>query len=224
MTSGLYCDSRAGVALVPEARIRIMIAEDHPVVREGLAAMIAKEPGLVLAGSAEDGSQAVELYRRSRPDIALMDLRMPGKSGVEATREILAEFPAARIIILSTYDGDEHIYGALKAGARSYLLKDMRLREMVEVIHAVHRGERRLPPAVAANLAERIPGEDLTAREREVLALLARGMSNKQIGAALGIAASTAKGFVMNIMGKLGAADRTEAVTIALRRGLVRIK
>ena len=203
--------------------IRILIADDHAVVREGLAALIGRRADMLVVAEAENGRRAVELARTHRPDVILMDLRMPEMGGVEAIGLIRAEQPQARVIVLTTYDGDEDIFRALQAGARAYLLKDTPRDELIDAIRAVHGGQKRLPPEVAAKLAERVTAEPLTPRELEVLAGLARGQSNKEIGAALSIAEGTVKVHVNSLLGKLGVADRTQAVLEGLRRGLVRL-
>src|SRR6185436_5384714 len=171
-----------------------------------------------------NGQQALELYREHQPDITLMDLRMPVMSGVDAIAKIRGEFPDARIIVLTTYDGDEDIYRALQAGAQGYLLNDMFREELVEAIRAVHSGLRRIPTSVAAKLADRMGGSQLTARELEVLKLMARGKSNREIASELAITEGTVKGHVNNILSKLGVSDRTQAVTSALQRGIVHLE
>jgi len=202
---------------------RIMIADDHPVVREGFAAMIGTEPDMTVVAQARSGEEAIELFRRVRPDVTLMDLRMPGMGGVEAIRALRREFPDSRLIVLTTYDGDGDIYRALEAGAQAYLLKDMLCDEILAAIRAVHAGQRRIPAAVGTRLAERMTGLDLSEREQHVLELVATGKSNKAIAAALEITEATVKGHMTNILGKLGVTDRTQAVITALRRGLVHL-
>jgi two-component system NarL family response regulator len=207
-----------------EGAIRVLIADDHPVVREGVAAMIERRPDMTVVGEAATGREAVAAYRAARPDVVLMDLRMPDMTGVEAIGAIRGEFPGARIIVLTTYDGDEDIYRGLQAGARAYLLKDAPRDDLLDAIRAVHAGQSRIPPAVAARLAERVlAGPELTARELEVLRGIVAGRSNKEIGAALGISEGTVKAHVNSILGKLGVADRTQAVTTALQRGIVHL-
>jgi DNA-binding NarL/FixJ family response regulator len=203
--------------------IRVLISDDHPVVRTGLAAVLVQEPGLKLVGEAENGERAVALYREHRPDVCLMDLRMPLMDGVEAIRTITAEFPEARILALTTYEGDADIRRALEAGARGYLLKDMLLTEVINAVRAVHRGERVIPIAVAARLAEFPERSDLTERELEVLQFVARGLSNKDVARAIGRTSETVKIHLKNTFEKLGVADRTEAVTVALTRGLIHL-
>ena len=204
-------------------RIRVLVADDHPVVRSGLSAVIAEQVDLELVAEAENGARALALFREHGPDVALMDLRMPVMDGVEAIRTITAEFPAARILALTTYEGDADIRRALEAGARGYLLKDMLLSEVITAIRAVRRGERVIPSAVAARLAEFPERNDLTERELEVLQLVARGLSNKEAARAIGRTDETVKIHLKNIFTKLAVADRTEAVTVALTRGLIHL-
>jgi len=206
-----------------DAPKRIMIADDHPVVREGFAAMIGTEPDMTVVAQARSGEEAVDLFRRVRPDVTLMDLRMPGMGGVDAIRAIRREFPDSRLIVLTTYDGDEDIYRALEAGAQAYLLKDMLCDEILAAIRAVHAGQRRIPAAVGTRLAERLTALGLSEREQRVLDLVATGKSNKEIAAALEITEATVKGHMTNVLGKLGVTDRTQAVITALRRGLVHL-
>jgi two-component system NarL family response regulator len=207
-----------------ENPIRVFIADDHFVVRVGLGTLINSEPDMTVVAEAVNGRQAVETFRAFRPDVALMDLRMPEMNGVEAILAIREEFPDSRIIVLTTYDGDEDIYRALQAGARGYILKDMVGEELIEAIRAVHAGQRRLPPAVASRLAERMPRSELTPRELEVLKLIVKGKSNKEIAAALFVTEGTIKIHVNNLLGKLGVSDRTQAVTAALQRGIVHLE
>jgi two-component system NarL family response regulator len=203
--------------------IRVMIVDDHQIVRQGLVALINTEPGLTVIAEGADGQQAVELFRQHQPDVTLMDLRMPVLTGVAATKAIRQDFPKARIIVLTTFDGDEDIYRALQAGAQSYLLKGVSFEELTEAIRTVHAGQRRIPAAVAERLAERMTGEELTGRERQVLELIVRGNSNKEIGAALSISEATVKSHINSLLSKLGVADRTQAATMALQRGLVHL-
>jgi DNA-binding NarL/FixJ family response regulator len=206
------------------AKIRILVADDHAVVRMGLVGLIHHEADLEVVGEADDGRRALELFRTLRPDILLTDLRMPVMDGVALTRAITEEWPASKVIILSTYEGDEEIHQALEAGARAYLLKKDTLGDdALKAIRAVHAGQRYIPAPVAAILAERLSRSELTARELDVLQEIAAGLSNKRIAERLGISEGTVKIHVTNILGKLGAADRTEAVTSAIRRGIVRI-
>lgn len=204
-------------------RIRILVADDHPVVRSGLAAVIALEPDLLLVAEAENGERAVEMFREKQPDVVLMDLRMPLLSGVDAIRKITREFPAARILALTTYEGDADIRHALEAGARGYLLKDMLLSDVITAIRRVQRGERVIPVAVAVRLAEFPERSDLTEREVEILQLVAKGFSNKETALAIGRTDETVKIHLKNIFVKLNVADRTEAVTVALARGLIHL-
>jgi two-component system, NarL family, response regulator LiaR len=205
--------------------IRVMLAEDQRIVREGLVALLEDEPEVEIVGEARDGREAAELYERLRPDVVLMDLQMPEVDGAEATRRIRERFPDARVLVLTTYATDEYIVAALKAGARGYLLKDASAEELMAAVRAVHRGQTLLAPEVAARLVEARTGageaESLTPRELEVLALLGQGRSNAEIAQALVIAPRTVKVHVQNILGKLGAANRTEAVSIAARQKLI---
>ena len=205
------------------ASIRIMVVDDHPVVREGFATMIGSEPDMSLVAEARNGEEAQRLFRQHLPDVTLMDLRMPGLNGVDTIRAIRREFPQSRFIVLTTYDGDEDIYRALEAGAKAYLLKDMLCDEILAAIRAVHAGERRIPAAVGTRLAERMSGLELSGREQQVLELVAKGRSNKEIAGALDITEATVKGHLTNILGKLGVTDRTQAVIAAIRRGLVHL-
>ena len=204
-------------------RIRVIVADDHPVVRAGLSAVLVQQGDLELVAEAENGARAIALYREHRPHVCLMDLRMPVIDGVEAIRTITAEFPAARILALTTYEGDADIRRALEAGARGYLLKDMLLTDVIGAVRAVHRGERVIPAAVATRLAEFPERSDLTERELEVLQLVARGLSNKEVARAIGRTGETVKIHLKNTFAKLGVADRTEAVTVALTRGLIHL-
>jgi DNA-binding NarL/FixJ family response regulator len=203
---------------------RILIADDHPAVRAGLAAVILSEDDLLVAAQAENGEQAVALYREHLPDIVLMDLRMPVLGGVEATQRITAEFPAARVLALTTYQGDADVRRALDAGARGYLLKHMLMTEVIAAIHAVCRGEWVIPPPIAASLAKHRDGDQLTPRELEVLELMAQGMSNKEIAVKIGRTDETVKIHLKSVFAKLKVATRTEAVRVALGRGLVHLE
>jgi len=206
-----------------DALIRILIADDHPIVRDGLNAVINDQPDMEVVAEAANGKETVQLALQQRPDVLLIDLRMPQLNGVEAIHAIRAEWPQARMIILTTYDGDEDIYRALQAGAQAYLLKGMPRTELLDTIRAIHAGHKRIPPEVAAKLAERISASQLTERELEVLQLIVAGQSNKEIGNSLSITEGTVKAHVNSILGKLGASDRTQAVTEALRRGIVHL-
>lgn len=206
----------------PPPKIRVICADDHPLVRKGLAAIIAGEPDLELVAEAQNGREAIELYRRLQPDVLLMDLRMPEIDGITATRTILAEFPAAKILALTSYDGDQDLYQALEAGVRGYLLKETLHVEIIDAIRNAQAG-RKLVPSDLAKRDEVALRSALTPREIEVLKHIAQGLSNKEIGTLLGTAAGTVKIHVQNILEKLQAADRTQAVTIALRRGIVHL-
>jgi two-component system NarL family response regulator len=203
--------------------IRIMVVDDHPIVREGFGGRIGAEADMHVVAEASSGEEAIALFRRHRPDVTLMDLRMPGMSGTDTIRAILREFPDGRFIVLTTYDGDEDIYQALRAGAQAYLLKHMLPDEILTAIRAVHSGERRIPAAVGTRLAERLSGTALSDRELEVLQLLGKGKSNREVAAELAISEATVKGHVTNILTKLGAHDRTHAVISALKRGLIHL-
>jgi two-component system NarL family response regulator len=204
-------------------KIRIMVVDDHFVVRMGLSGSINLEPDMVVEAEAANGQQAIEEFRKHRPDIVLMDLILPGMSGVEATRTICKEFPDASVIMLSTHDGEEDIYRSLQAGARTYLIKTAARGDLLQAIRAVHFGERCISPAIGARLAERMTHAELTAREIEVLKLVAKGRSNKEIGSELGIAEVTVKLHVGHLLAKLNAHDRTQATTTALRRGILHL-
>jgi len=204
-------------------KIRIMVVEDHHVVRQGLVALLNTVPDMRVVAEGADGKQAVDLFRQHEPDVTLMDLRMPTMSGVDAVIEIRRNFPAARIIVLTTFDGDEDIYRALQAGARAYLLKGMFGDELMDAIRAVHAGKSRIPPVVAERLATRMGSPGLTARELDVLKLIVAGKSNKEIGEELRISEATVKTHINNILSKLGVTDRTQATTAALQRGIVHL-
>jgi DNA-binding NarL/FixJ family response regulator len=207
----------------PSLPIRILTVDDHPIYRGGLAALIAAYKDLQHIGEAANGQEAVERYRVLRPDVVLMDLSMPIMTGVEAIRTIITEFPDARIIALTTWDGDADIHRALEAGARGYLLKDVVSEEVASSIRQVHAGGRAIPADVAQRLAEHTPRIELTDREVEVLSHMARGLSNKEIGVALGRTEATIKVHVLHIFQKLDAPDRTGAVTIGLQRGIIHL-
>src|SRR5690242_7912886 len=202
--------------------IRILIAEDHTVVRDGLVAIIKQERDMEVVAETGDGRQAVELWRQHRPDVTLMDLRMPGLDGVNAIYEIRAVDHNARIIVLTTFDGDEDIYRGMRAGAKSYLLKDVRREELFQCIREVHAGRTFIPATIAAKLAERLTGDELSPRELEVLQLLAAGKPNKLIGVAMSISEVTVKSHVQSLFKKLNVLSRTEAIAVATRRGLLR--
>ena len=201
--------------------IRVLIIEDHNVVREGLAALLKVADGLDVVGEAADGVEAIAQFRKHQPDIALIDLRMPRMSGVDVIERIRMETPHARFIVLTTYDGDEDIYRALKAGARAYLLKGMTSEELISTIRAVHAGKSYIPPAIAERLAERMGAQDLTPREFEVLEHIVQGRSNKEIAAELAVSEATVKTHINSLLGKLGVTDRTQAATAAIQRGIV---
>jgi len=203
--------------------IKILIVDDHHIVRQGLAALLKTVPGFHVLAEAADGEQAVELFRKHRPDVTLMDLRLPKMNGVDAIAKIRETAPGARIVVLTTFDGDEDIYRALQAGAKGYLLKGMDLAELSDAIRAVHSGKTRIPPRVAEKLAERMSGATLTGRELEVLKLIVAGKSNKDIGNALFISEATVKTHVNSLLSKLGVEDRTQAATTALQRGIVHL-
>jgi two-component system NarL family response regulator len=204
-------------------KIRIMVVDDHYVVRMGLVGSLNIEPDMVVEAEASTGRQAIASFRQYHPDIVLMDLKLPGMSGVEATSTICREFPDASIIMLSTHDGEEDIYRSLQAGARTYLLKTAAREELIHTIRAVHAGERCISPAIGARLAERMTHSELTSRELDVLKLIATGKSNKEIGSALQIAEVTVKLHVGHILTKLKVNDRTQAVTVALQRGILHL-
>jgi DNA-binding NarL/FixJ family response regulator len=205
------------------ARIRVFSVDDHPLLQEGLAAIINNQPGMVLIAQASNAQEGVQLFRKHKPDVTLMDLRLPDKSGIDAMIAIRAEFPEARIIMLTTFEGDVEIQRALEAGARGYLLKSMPPKDLVEVIRQVHAGKKRIPPQLAAQLAEHMSDEDLTAREIEVLSQIAGGNRNRDIAEKLFITEETVKVHIKHIMEKLGASDRTQAVAIGLRRGIIEL-
>ena len=203
--------------------IRILTADDHPLIRAGVSSFLATEVGLEVVAEATNGEEALERYRERRPDVVLMDLSMPVMDGLAATRAILEEFPEARIVVLTTYAGDEDIHRALDAGAMGYLVKDMMVADVLKVIRMVMAGRRGIPPAVAATLAEHTPRIALTPRETEVISLMSSGLTNAQIAGRLGRTEETVKVHVKNILQKLDARDRTAAVTIAARRGFIRL-
>ena len=201
--------------------IRVLTVDDHPLLREGIAAVIAGEDDIKLVAEATNGAEAIELFRTHRPDITLMDVQMPGMSGIEAMQAIRAEFSNARFIVLTTYQGDVLAMRALKAGASGYLLKKMLRKELLSTIRAVNAGRRCIPPEVALELAEHISGDALTDREVAILQRVAQGNSNKVIASDLNLSEATVKGHMKNILSKLEANDRTHAVTIAMKRGFL---
>jgi len=203
--------------------IRILIADDHSVVREGLVSLVKRKSDMTVVAEASNGREAVDLWKENRPDVALLDLRMPELDGVGAITQIREIDPSAHIVVLTTFDGDEDIYRAIKAGAKGYLLKDVAREALMECIRKVHAGETCIPPSLAAKLAERVSGEALSAREIEVLQRIAAGKSNKEIGAELFISEGTVKTHVKSIFSKLDVVSRTEAVATATRRGLIQL-
>ena len=203
--------------------IGVLSVDDHPLLREGIAALVNAESDMKLVAEATNGQEGIEKFRLYRPDVTLMDLQMPGLNGIQAIISIRSEFPNARIIVLTTYAGDVQTLRALKAGARGYILKGHVHRELLDTIRAVHAGQKRIPPEVAAELADHTGEEDLSSREIDVLRLIAAGNANKEIAFQLSIGEETVKGHVTNILAKLGANDRTHAVTIALKRGIIEL-
>jgi DNA-binding NarL/FixJ family response regulator len=206
------------------ALIRIMTVDDHPLLRQGIAAIIKTQPDMELVAEACDGEEAIAQYRVHRPDVTLMDIQMPNVNGTEAMSRIRSEFPDAKILMLSTYGGDVHVLHAIKAGARGYLLKANVRTELLEAVRAVHAGRKRIPPEVAAELAEHAADDELSSREIDVLHLVGSGNANKQIADKLSIGETTVKNHISNILSKLGANDRAHAVTIALQRGIIELK
>lgn len=201
--------------------IRVLIVDDHSIVRQGLATIINRDPEMTVIAQAEDGQQAIVCFGEHQPDVTLMDLRMPQMGGVEAITAICAQFKPARIIVLTTYDGDEDIYRGLQAGAKGYLLKDTKPKELLNAIRMINRGQQYIPPEVGAKLVQRMSNPELSHRELEVLRLMGQGMSNSDIATALTIGESTVKSHVNRILSKLGVSDRTQAVIIAVKRGIV---
>jgi DNA-binding NarL/FixJ family response regulator len=206
-----------------QLRIRVLSVDDHPLLSEGIATMINSQPDMQLISQASSGSEAIQQYREHRPDVTLMDLRLPDLSGIDVMIAIRTEFPDARVVMLTTFEGDVEIQRALQAGARGYLLKNMPPSEILDVIRQVHAGKKRVPPQVAAQIAEHMSDEDLTAREVEVLRKIAGGNRNKDIADLLFISEETVKVHIKHIMDKLGAKDRTQAIAIAVRRGIIEL-
>ena len=219
--SGCFLGEKAMASLLNADVIRILAVDDHPLLRKGIAALVNAEPDMKLVAEASNGEEAIESFRLHRPDVTLMDLQLPGLHGTEAISRILSEFPEARIIVLTTYTGDVQVLRALRAGARAYILKGHVHRELLETIHTVHAGRKRIPPDIATELAEHATEEELSSREIEVLRLIAVGNSNKEIADQLSIGESTVKSHVTNILSKLSANDRAHAVTIGLKRGIL---
>ncbi|MCC5649505.1 response regulator transcription factor [Nostoc sp. XA013] len=201
--------------------IRVLVVDDHPVVRQGLVAMLEEAPDILVVGQAGNGQEALAVFRQKQPDVTLMDLRMPQMDGVAAITAICTEFPAARIIVLTTYEGDEDIYQGLRAGAKGYLLKDAEPEELLFAIRAVHKGHKHIPPHVGAKLLERMASPELSDRELEVLQLITTGKGTQAISKALYITERTVNFHINHILSKLGVEDRTQAVIVALRRGIV---
>jgi two-component system, NarL family, response regulator len=209
--------------MAQESPITVLVVDDHPVVRDGLRAMISSEPDMNVVGDVGTGREAVDSYFELRPAVVLMDLRLPDMSGTEAIRQICLRSKAAQILVLTTVDGDEEIYRALEAGARGYLLKDMVRRELVQAIREVHQGRRYIPAAVGVRIAENLPRPGVTAREVEVLQLLASGLRNKEIAHRLEVSESTVNAHIKHVLAKLQVTERAHAVTVALRRGIIRL-
>jgi DNA-binding NarL/FixJ family response regulator len=203
--------------------IRIFSVDDHPLLREGISALVNNQPDMTVAGEASTGAEAVQLFKQLQPDVTLLDLRLPDMSGIDILIAIRTEFPDARVIMLTTFEGDVEIHRALQAGARGYLLKNMPPSELLDVIRQVHAGKKRIPPAIASQLAEHMSDETLTEREVEVLREVAGGNKNRDIANKLFISEETVKVHIKHIMEKLGAADRTQAVTIGVRRGIIQL-
>ena len=211
----------AGCGMTSTLKIRVISVDDHPILRQGIAAVISTEEDIQLVAEGSSGEEAIELFRIHRPDVTLMDLQMPGVSGIDAMIKIREQFPQARFIVLTTYQGDYQALRALQAGASGFLLKKMLRREMMNAIRAVHAGRRYIPSEIAAEIAEHVTDDALSNREIEVLKRVTAGTSNKMISAQLNVSEATVKGHIKSILSKLGANDRTHAVTIAIRRGFI---
>jgi DNA-binding NarL/FixJ family response regulator len=201
--------------------IRVLVVDDHVLLREGIASLLGNESDMQVVAEATNGRESIEQFRKYRPDVTLMDLQMPGMSGIDAITAICGEFPGARIVVLTTYSGDVQVVHALRAGARGYLLKSLLRNDLLDTIRAVHAGQKRVPPEIAAEIVEHTTGDSLTAREVEVLRLIGGGNANKEIAAQLSVTEDTVKGHVKNILAKLSANDRTHALAIALKRGII---
>jgi DNA-binding NarL/FixJ family response regulator len=212
-----------GNSMIEQTRIRILSVDDHPLVREGISKIVNDQPDMAVVAQAATGSEAIQQFRQHRPDVTLLDLRLPDMHGIDVLSSIRGEFPEARVVMLTTAEGDVEIQRALEAGAKSYTLKSMSPRDLTNVIRLVHNGKKYVPPELAAQLAEHMGDEDLTARELEVLRHLAGGNRNRDIGNLLFISEETVKVHVKNIMEKLGASDRTQAIAIAVRRGIMQL-
>lgn len=219
----IYSDNKDQSNMNDTVNIRVLIADDHPVVRSGLAMIIQYTSGIKTVAEASTGAEAVQLFRQYQPDVVLMDLKMPSMGGVEAIATILQEYPKACIIVLTTYDGDEDIYRGLQAGAKGYLLKSVSREELITAIQQVHAGRKYIPAEVGARLAERMSSPQLTERERQVLNLMCEGKSNQEIAAVLHISEGTIKFHVNGILNKLDVSDRTQAVLMAIKRGMVKL-
>ena len=209
--------------MTSQAPIRIFSVDDHPLLREGIAALVNNQPDMVIAGEASTGGEALQLFKQLKPDVTLLDLRLPDMSGIDILIALRSEFPDARVIMLTTFEGDVEIHRALRAGARGYLLKNMPPSELLDVIRQVHAGKKRIPAAIASQLAEHMSDETLTGREVEVLREVAGGNKNRDIANKLFISEETVKVHIKHIMEKLGASDRTQAVTIGVRRGIIQL-
>lgn len=206
------------------SHIRVMVVDDHPLLREGIAAVLERQGDMRLVAEATDGRQAIEMFRSTLPDVTLMDLQMPHMNGIEAIAAIRGEFPGARIVVLTTYHGDVQALRAFKAGASGYLLKNLLRKELIDTIHLVHNGGRRIPPEIASEIAEHATDDALTDREVEVLRCVAHGNANKRVALRLGVSEDTVKAHMKRILAKLRANDRTHAVTIALKRGIIDVE